>query len=85
MKSIINEIYLNSIEGDELNGNESYESVRKICNEAYDKLYAGLTEEQKNLFKRYYDAEGDLACEWESYVFERGFRLGMLLCIEVMH
>ena len=84
MKSIIREMYFDSIEGNKVQPGTEYYNAREKCNKAYEKLAATFTKEQEKLFADYYDADGDRACEWESALFEKGFKLGMILCMETL-
>lgn len=48
-------------------------------------LLATLTEQQKEIFQKCKDAEGEMHCAFELRSFIEGFRLGMKLAVEGMY
>ena len=84
MKSIIEEIYIgNRGSCDTIKAGEKYFKVKEKYCKIYDKLEEGLNDGQKqlldDLFMQSGGLEGELACSH----FKEGFKLGMLVAIEV--
>lgn len=84
MKSIIEDIFL----GKRGNFNEikMYEKYLKLTQEEdkmYGKLYAQLTDEQKKLLEAFTDAAGGTHAEAVSVFFKEGFKIGLLIGMEV--
>ena len=58
--------------------------VKLICKNE-DELNAGLTERQKETFKKFKDCTSELSCITEREAFTTGFIFATRIMVEVMH
>ena len=84
MNSIISEIYYDCIERNKVKTGEKYKTLQQESYAAHEKLASTFNDEQKKLFESYFDADGFMDCEWNKALFEKAFKLGALLAIEIM-
>lgn len=83
MKSILHELYIGNL--DELYAildKKLMGSAKDEENKTYDKLYATLTEEQKQLLDPFLDLLSDRYADIEEYRYIKGFKTGLLIAVE---
>lgn len=86
MKSVLRDIYhgeQKNIENFE-ESNEYWE-VHKKYDELYEKLLQGLNEEQKKILDDLYVLSGGLESEASCTWFREGFKMGLLIAVEVFN
>ena len=83
MKSIIEDIYYGNWSAENYKISEEYRKICEECDKGYKEIEKHLNEEQKqnlfNLILKNSGLEGEAACT----NFKEGFKLGMLIAIEV--
>lgn len=83
MKSILHELYIGNL--DELYAildKKLMGSAKDEENKTYDKLYATLTEEQKQLLDTFLDLLSGRYADIEEYRYIKGFKTGLLIAVE---
>ena len=86
MKSVLRDIY----HGDQKNienfkESEEYWEVHKKYGELYEKLLQGLNEEQQKTLDDLYVLSGGLESEASCTWFKEGFKMGLLIAVEVFN
>ena len=86
MKSVLRDIY----HGDQKNienfkESEEYKEVQRKYGELYEKLEEGLNEEQKKILDDLYLLSGGLESEASCTWFKEGFKMGMLIAVEIFN
>lgn len=86
MKSVIEKIY-NGERGcfENINESEKYWEISKEYGNIYDELAEGLTEKQKKILDNLFIVSGGLEAEAACTHFKEGFKLGLLIAIEVFY
>ena len=84
MKSVLRDIY----HGDQSNvenfkESEEYWAVHKQYEELYEKLEQGLNDQQKKILDDLFIMSGGLESEASCTWFKEGFKMGMLIAVEV--
>ena len=84
MKSVLRDIY----HGDQKNienfkESKEYWEVHKQYEELYEKLEEGLSEEQKKVLDDLFIMSGGLESEAGCTWFKEGFKMGLLIAVEV--
>lgn len=85
MNSYIKELYAGNLNA-EWSGEpgDEYSQASEKANEYNEKLWGSLNEEQRKLLEGYYDALMKTMWISEQNVFEKGFRIGARLMLEVL-
>ncbi len=85
--SILKELWYGNIQPNEFPRERSEERQKliKLLSRHGDTLDTMLTEEQKSVLDKYQECHTELSCLDECEVFIRGFRLGMMIAVEVLH
>ena len=86
MKSVLRDIYhgeQRNIENFE--ESKEYWEVHKQYDELYEKLLQGLNEEQKKILDDLFVMSGGLESEASCTWFKEGFKMGLLIALEVLH
>ena len=86
MKSIINEIWSGNIipqESGQTNTKEMKELLSYMARHHED-LEKSFSDEQKEVFEKFYDCWGEYTSLAEAAIFEYGFKLGMQIAIETL-
>ena len=85
MKSILDDIYFGERGHCEtIKISEKYKQIKKEYAKIYDTLENGLNDEQKQLLDELFLQSGGLESELACTHFKEGFKLGMLIALEIL-
>ena len=84
--NILEEFWYGNIEPAEYDASpsEEYRELIRLLSRNEEKLLATMTDAQKDLFSRYQDCVRDYQTMAECLLFQRSFRLGARLMLEVL-
>ena len=85
MRSVINELWHGSIvpQKDSRNNSPEMKELMEYMARHHDDLLKTMTDEQKEIFKKFHDCWDEYVSLAEAAIFEYAFRLGARLAIEV--
>ena len=86
MKDVIKKLYYGKMnEMDNMFNREQwlYDERKKETQKLYDSLLDSLADEQRKLFENWREEDIAERCDYESEVYERGFKVGALFIIDV--
>ena len=82
--SILKELYLGNIVPNERDGSPEYTKALSAVVRSQEAMLATMTEEQKELYNAYHEAETDMRLLSEQETFAEGFTLGAQIMMEVL-
>jgi len=84
---ILKELWYGNIQPNEFSRKRSKErqEILNLLIRHRNTLDTMLTEEQKAVLDKYRECQTELSCLDECEVFIRGFRLGMMISVDVLH
>lgn len=65
-------------------GSPEYQKAIKVIYETAEELNKKLNDEEKELFEKFCDAQSDETTIYQTDKFVRGYRLGVLITLEVL-
>ena len=88
MHSLINHLFNGTIaEIEKISPKDREERNKKLdkAAEQQERLFATLTKEQRKLFDEWQFPENDIWTDEVDFAYERGFKIGALLMMEILH
>ena len=86
MKSVINELWLGNInpQNDSRNNSKEMKELMEYMARHHEKLNQMMSDEQKEIFKKFDDCWSEYMSLAEASIFEYAFKLGMQFAIETL-
>ena len=86
MKSVINELWLGNIDpqNDSRNNSQKIKELMEYMARHYEKLNQTMSDEQKEILKKFDDCWSEYMSLAEADIFEYAFKLGMQFAIETL-
>ena len=85
MKSVIEEIYNGDWSSENFKSSEEYGKISDECDKLYKELQSYLNDKQKEVLFNYMIKTGGLEGETACTHFKEGFKLGLLIAVEVFN
>ena len=86
MKSVINELWLGNInpQNDSRSNSKEMKELMEYMARHHEDLLKTMTDEQKEIFKKFDDSWSEYISLAEAAIFEYAFKLGMQIAIETL-
>ena len=86
MKSVINELWLGNIDpqNDSRNNSQKIKELMEYMTRHHEKLNQMMSDEQKEILKKFDDCWSEYMSLAEADIFEYAFKLGMQISIETL-
>lgn len=84
--NILEELWYGNVEPAEydISPNKEYKEMLQLISRNEHKLFATMTDAQKELFRKYTDCVREYQTMAESLLFQNSFRLGARIMLEIM-